>query len=196
MENTENLEKINIPEATVNAIVSDLCIGLVSHDKIAKKHKVSPDTITKINRLFGERIGQVKKEIRDLVLAGTRTFATETVDKLQNLTRDLLSEMGLKKKREKASLSQIAMAMAIAIDKIQLLSGGVTSRTETVKMTSRTEILDLLTDGKSKNAKSIENSSSFESANFEKNNEKNEDNSKVTKVLIKNILKNESNLMN
>lgn len=196
MENTENLEKINIPEATVNAIVSDLCIGLVSHDKIAKKHKVSPDTITKINRLFGERIGQVKKEIRDLVLAGTRTFATETVDKLQNLTRDLLSEMGLKKKREKASLSQIAMAMAIAIDKIQLLSGGVTSRTETVKMTSRTEILDLLTDGKSKNAKSIENSSNFESANFEKNNEKSDDNTKVTKVLIKNILKNQSNLMN
>lgn len=196
MENTENLEKINIPEATVNAIVSDLCIGLVSHDKIAKKYKVSPDTVTKINRLFGERIGQVKKEIRDLVLAGTRTFATETVDKLQNLTRDLLSEMGLKKKREKASLSQIAMAMAIAIDKIQLLSGGVTSRTETVKMTSRTEILDLLTDGKSKNAKSIENSTSFESANFEKNNEKSDNNTKVTKVLIKNILKNQSNLMN
>lgn len=196
MENTENLEKINLPETTVNAIVSDLCIGLVSHDKIAKKHKVSPDTITKINRLFGERIGQVKKEIRDLVLAGTRTFATETVDKLQNLTRDLLSEMGLKKKREKASLSQIAMAMAIAIDKIQLLSGGVTSRTETVKMTSRTEILDLLTDGKSKNAKSIENSTSFESANFEKNNEKSDDNTKVTKVLIKNILKNQSDLMN
>lgn len=196
MENTENLEKINIPEATVNAIVSDLCIGLVSHDKIAKKYKVSPDTVTKINRLFGERIGQVKKEIRDTVLATTRNWATKTVENLQEITQEILTEMGLKKKREKASLSQLAMAMAIAVDKIQLLSGGVTSRTETVKMTSRTEILDLLTDGKSQNAKSIENSTSFKSANFEKNNEKTEDNSKVTKVLIKNILKNQSNLMN
>ena len=196
MENTENLEKINIPEATVNAIVSDLCIGLVSHDKIAKKYKVSPDTVTKINRLFGERIGQVKKEIRESVLATTRNWATKTVENLQKITQEILTEMGLKKKREKASLSQLAMAMAIAVDKIQLLSGGATSRTENVKMTSRTEILDLLTDGKSKNAKSIENSSSFESANFEKNNEKSDDNTKVTKVLIKNILKNQSNLMN
>lgn len=196
MENTENLEKINIPEATVNAIVSDLCIGLVSHDKIAKKYKVSPDTVTKINRLFGERIGQVKKEIRDTVLATTKNWATKTVESLQDITKDILTEIGLKKKREKASLSQLAMAMAIAIDKIQLLSGGVTQRTETVKMTSKAEIIDILTDGKRQNQKSIENSTSFESANFEKNNEKNEDNSKVTKVLIKNILKNESNLMN
>ena len=196
MENIENLEKINLPEATVNAIVSDLCIGLVSHDKIAKKYKVHPDTITKINRLFGERIGQVKKEIRDTVLATTKNWATKTVESLQDITKDILTEIGLKKKREKASLSQLAMAMAIAIDKIQLLSGGVTQRTETVKMTSKAEIIDILTDGKRQNQKNIENSISFESANFEKNNEKNEDNSKVTKVLIKNILKNESNLMN
>lgn len=196
MENIENLEKINLPEATVNAIVSDLCIGLVSHDKIAKKYKVSPDTVTKINRLFGERIGEEKRKIRESVLATTRNWATKTVENLQEITQEILTEMGLKKKREKASLSQLAMAMAIAVDKIQLLSGGVTSRTETVKMTSRTEILDLLTDGKSKNAKSIENSSSFESANFEKNNEKSDNNTKVTKVLIKNILKNQLNLMN
>ena len=196
MENTENLEKINIPEATVNAIVSDLCIGLVSHDKIAKKYKVSPDTVTKINRLFGERIGQVKKEIRESVLATTRNWATKTVESLQDITKDILTEIGLKKKREKASLSQLAMAMAIAIDKIQLLSGGVTQRTETVKMTSKSEILDLLTDRKRQNQKSIENSTSFESANFGKNNEKTEDKSKITKVLIKNILKNQSDLMN
>ncbi|MBR4633093.1 MAG: hypothetical protein IKO48_07260 [Elusimicrobia bacterium] len=196
MENAENLEKINLPETTVNAIVSDLCIGLVSHDKIAKKYKVSPDTITKISRLFGERIGQVKKEIRDSVLATTKTWATKTVENLQDITKDILTEMGLKKKREKASLSQLAMAMAIAVDKIQLLSGGVTQRTETVKMTSKSEILDLLTDGKRQNQKYIEKSTSFESANFEKNNEKIEDNSKVTKVLIKNILKNQQDLIN
>ena len=196
MEKIENLEQINIPEATVNAIVSDLCIGLVSHDKIAKKYKVSPDTVTKINRLFGERIGQVKKEIRDVVIAGTKTFATQTVDKLQNLTRDLLNEMGLKKKREKASLSQLAMSIAIMIDKIQLLSGGVTSRTETVKMTSKAEILDILTDGKAKNAKHIEKSSSFESANFEQNNENFDKKTKVSKNEIENILKNQCVLIN
>lgn len=196
MENLDNLEKIKLPEAVVNAIVSDLCIGLLSHDKIAKKYNCAPDTITKISRLFGERIGQVKKEIRDSVLNETKTWATESVKKMQNLANSFLDEATLKKKREKASLSQIVISFATLVDKIQLLSGGVTSRTEQVKMTSRSEILDLLTDGKSKNAKMLEKSISFESAKNKLKDEKMQENTKVSKELIKNLLKNQCELQN
>ena len=155
MEKLDNLEQIKLPEAVVNAIISDLCIGLLSHDKIAKKYNTAPDTITKISRLFGERIGQVKKEIRDSVLAQTKTWATESVKKMQNLASSFLDEASLKKKREKASLSQVVISFATLVDKIQLLSGGVTSRTETVKMTSRSEMLEMLTGQKAQKRSAV-----------------------------------------
>jgi len=115
---------------------------------------------------------------------------------MQNLANSFLDEATLKKKREKASLSQIVISFATLVDKIQLLSGGVTSRTEQVKMTSKTEILDLLTDGKLKNTKMLEKSISFESAKNKLKDEKIAEKKEVTKDLIKNLLKNQCELSN
>ena len=191
MENVTNLEKINLPDATINAVVSDLCIGLITHDKIAKKYKISADTVTRINRLFGERIGQVKKEIRDNVLAESKSWATDMIRDMQKLTKELLDSDKIKQKLKKASFGQIVIGLGTLIDKIQILSGGATSRTEVVKMTSKAEMIEILTNGNQKSVKMIGKSTTIESANFEKNDEKTEENLTVTKNLVENILKNQ-----
>lgn len=189
----EKKEKMLIPDGIIQAIVSELAIGLISHDKIAKKYKVSPDTVTKINRLEGERIGFIKKKIREQVENTTISWAKKISDGMQSLTEELLKEAGLKKKRENASLPQLVIALATLIDKTQLLTGGATSRTEMVKMTSKEDLINALTN---KNQKYIEKSIKKESANnnFELNN--NENNFEKTKENIKNILKNQQDILN
>lgn len=189
----EKKEKMLIPDGIIQAIALELAIGLISHDKLAKKYKVSPDTVTKISRLEQERIGYIKKEIRQQVESATTTWAKQLSDDMQELTKDLLKEAGLKKKRENASLPQLVIALATLIDKTQLLTGGATSRNEVVKMTSKEDLINALTN---KNTNYIEKSIKNESANnnLELNNNKN--NFENIKENIKKILKNQSDLLN
>lgn len=189
----EKKEKMLIPDGIVQAIVSELAIGLISHDKIAKKYQVSPDTVTKISRLEQERIGYIKKKIHKQIANSTTTWAKTLSDKMQSLTEELIKEAGLKKKRENASLPQLIISLATLIDKTQLLTGGATSRAEFVKMTSKEDLINALTN---KNQKYIEKSIKNESAknNFELNN--NENSAEKLKENVKNILKNQHDLLN
>lgn len=189
----EKKEKLSIPDGVVEAIVLDLAVGLLSHDKIAKKHKVSPDTITKISRLERERIGIIKKKIRVQVENATLNWTKKITMDMQELSQTIISEAFLKKKREAASFSQLFMALGIIIDKVQLLTGGATSRTDTVKMTSREDLLKALLN---ENTKSIEKSSNFESAKNKINFTINDKNENTNKEEIKKLLKNQAELLN
>ena len=112
---------------------------------------------------------------------------------MQELSQTIISEAFLKKKREAASFSQLFMALGIIIDKVQLLTGGATSRTDTVKMTSREDLLKALLN---ENTKDIEKSSSFESAKNKINFTINDKNENTNKEEIKKLLKNQAELLN
>ena len=100
---------------------------------------IGPDTIACIKRLHPATISKIKETVLDNLLESVQVMSER-----------------LAKEAHEIPTQRLASALAQIIDRVQLLSGGVTQRTETRKVVTREELQQLFESLPKANGKTIE----------------------------------------
>lgn len=117
-------QQISTKNAT--GIISDIIAKDMNYNEIADKWKVNYRTVENIEKAFREKIQNTKSEIVEDVLSKLPEklgFLTSSLMRIGQQAVDCIDEEKLKK----SSAVQLITVAGIAIDKMQLLSGGATA---------------------------------------------------------------------
>lgn len=117
-------QQISTKNAT--GIISDIIAKDMNYNEIADKWKVNYRTVENIENAFREQIQNTKSEIVEDVLSKLPEklgFLTSSLMRIGQMAVNCIDEEKLKK----SSAVQLITVAGIAIDKMQLLSGGATA---------------------------------------------------------------------